>query len=82
MEVERGSSMVFPAVLLVADTEGQEVKLGTPTLENAKVTGTIMAQSRGKKLISVKYKPKVHYHRTLGFRASLTKVKIDTISGQ
>jgi large subunit ribosomal protein L21 len=76
---EQGSAVIFDKVLLIADEEGKDVKLGAPYLEGVKVEGKIIAQVRGKKVIGVKYKPKVHYRRKYGFRAELTKVQIGGI---
>lgn len=48
-------------------------------LNGKKVTGTVVEQTKGKKLRVVKFKNKTRYTRTIGQRSHLTKVKIDSI---
>jgi large subunit ribosomal protein L21 len=75
----KGESVVFNEVLLVAEEDGREVKIGTPFISDAKVEGRISDQVRGKKISVVKYKPKVRYRRRVGHRQQYTKVKIERI---
>jgi large subunit ribosomal protein L21 len=75
----KGESVVFNEVLLVAEEDGREVKIGTPFISDAKVEGRILDQVRGKKISVVKYKPKVRYRRRVGHRQQYTKVKIERI---
>ena len=74
---EAGSIVNFDA-LLVAD--GGAVKVGTPLVPGAKVTAKIDRQGRGKKIIVVKYKPKVRYRKRQGHRQLFTEVTIESIS--
>lgn len=64
-------------VLLVAD--GEKVIAGNPTIEGAKVKGTILEHGKGKKVIVFKYKPKVRYRRKRGHRQLYTKLAIEEI---
>lgn len=73
---EKGSQVVFDKVLMTASEDGAEVKLGHPYLEGAKVSAEILEQGRGKKVLVIKYKPKVRYRRKRGHRQYFTKVKI------
>ena len=68
----------FDQVLLVVD--GENIKVGSPTLEGAKVTGKVEKIGRKKKVIVYKMKPKKHYRRKQGHRQSFTRVKIEKIS--
>ncbi|MFA5128718.1 MAG: 50S ribosomal protein L21 [Patescibacteria group bacterium] len=66
-------------VLLLADEDGKDVKVGKPTVSGAKVSGEILEQGRAKKLNIIKYKPKVRYRRKNGHRQMFTKVKVTSI---
>ncbi len=67
----------FDQVLtVVADGD---VKVGAPTVAGAKVTGTVLAQGKAKKILVFKYKAKSNYRRRQGHRQPFTKVRIDSI---
>ena len=83
LEVERlsgdaGSSVTFDRVLLVGD--GEAVTIGTPTVEGATVSGTVLGEALGPKLIIFKFKQKATYRRKNGHRQHLTRIRIDEIS--
>lgn len=78
IEIEAGKTFDLP-VLMLADEEGKEVKVGTPTLEGAKVTAKVVEQGRAKKVEIVKYKPKSRYTRRNGHRQPFTKIEIASI---
>jgi len=67
-------------VLLLADEEGKDVKVGKPMVAGAKVAAEILEQGRARKVNVIKYKPKVRYRRKAGHRQMYTKVKIEKIS--
>lgn len=75
-----GEAITFSEVLLMTDEAGEGMKLGAPTVSGAKVEGKVLEQGKGKKVLVVKYKPKVHYRRKRGHRQLFTKVKIEKIS--
>ncbi|MEK7607114.1 MAG: 50S ribosomal protein L21 [Patescibacteria group bacterium] len=75
-----GVSVDFDQVLLLSDEEGNDVKMGTPTVAGAKVQAEIVEQGRGEKVSVVKYKPKVRYRRRVGHRQEYTKVKVLALS--
>lgn len=66
--------------LLVSDEEGTNTQVGTPTLSGAKVTCKVLGEEKGDKVRVFKMKAKKRYARTRGFRASLTRVEVTTIS--
>ena len=72
-----GSSVEFQA-LAVSPDEGDLVT--GEKAESAKVTGTITAHGRGKKIIFYKFKRRKMYRRKNGHRQEYTQVKIDEIS--
>ncbi len=75
---EVGETVEFDEVLLVANDS--DVKVGAPTVENAKVSATVEDQNKAKKVVVYKYKPKKMYRKKQGHRQPYTLVKIDSIS--
>ena len=74
-----GDKVSFDQVLLVAN-DGK-VAVGTPTVAGAKVSGSIVEQGLGEKLVVFKFRRRKNYVRRNGHRQELTAVKIDTIVG-
>jgi large subunit ribosomal protein L21 len=64
-------------VLLLAD--GDNVTLGNPLVEGARVLATAAKNGRGDKVIVFKYKSKVRYRRKNGHRQLFTTLNIDKI---
>lgn len=80
LDSEEGAKVTFDDVLAVG--EGDAVKVGTPTVPGASVTGTVVEQGRGKKLVIFRYRRRQNASRRRGgHRQSFTAVKIDAISG-
>ena len=82
LEVEKiasveGTKVVFDDVLLIAD--GEKVNIGQPQVSGAKVSATILAQTKDEKKIVFKYKAKKNYRVKTGHRQKLTQVQIDKI---
>lgn len=75
---DAGASITFDRVLLVGD--GDAVTVGTPTVEGATVSGTVLGEALGPKLIVFKFKQKATYRRKNGHRQHLTRVRIDEIN--
>ena len=71
-------TVAFDHVLLVSD--GDNVKVGTPYVQGAKVSGKILSTFKGDKVINYKYKHKVNYHRKKGHRQNLLKVEIQEVA--
>lgn len=78
LEAEAGASVAFDRVLLV-NRDGQ-VAIGTPVVAKAAVTGQVVRQARGPKVLVFKKKRRKNYRRTRGHRQSVTEVKITEIS--
>jgi len=78
LEGNVGDSIDLVDVLMVSD--GDDVKIGQPVLENAKVTAKIAEQGRGKKVIIFKRKRRKGYRLKKGHRQSYTALKIEEIS--
>ena len=78
LDAEVGAKVTFDDVLLVG---GDTVKVGTPTVDGAKVEASVVSEGKGKKVIVYKYKRKTGYHKKNGHRQLFTQVKIDSIVG-
>ena len=79
LDVEEGAQVTFDEVLAVVD--GDNVKIGQPKVEGAKVTGTVVKNGKGPKIRIFKYKHKTNYRRRMGHRQPFTKVKIEKVEG-
>jgi large subunit ribosomal protein L21 len=77
LPIEAGKEVELERVLMVSSDGG--VKVGTPTLEGAKVTATVQGHGRGQKIIV--YKHKKNYHKKQGHRQNFTRLHIDKIIG-
>jgi len=78
LDVDAGKTMTFGDVLLFAD--GDNVTHGDPLVSGAKVTAEVVEQRKDKKVIAFKYRRRKGYHRTVGHRRKLTRVKIKSIN--
>ena len=79
LDLEEGASTVFDDVLLVSD--GSQARVGAPFVKGVSVAAEVVAQKKGPKLTSFKYKRRKGYHRTVGHRRRLTQLKITAING-
>ena len=77
--VDAGQSVTFDQVLVVSNDA--ELKIGTPVVDGASVTATVVKEGKAKKVIVYKYKPKTGYHKKNGHRQLFTEVKIEKING-
>ncbi len=78
LEGEVGSTVELGEVLLLVD--GENVRIGRPLVEGAKVQATILEQGRQKKVIVFKKKRRKGYQVKKGHRQWYTALNIDTIS--
>ena len=78
LPVEEGGSVDLNEVLMVAD--GDDVTVGAPFIDGGKVSATVKAQGRGKKIEIVKFRRRKHYRKQQGHRQSFTEIQIDKIS--
>ena len=75
---EVGETVELSQVLLIAPDEG-EVVVGHPTVEGARVIGSIVGERRGRKIVVQKFKRRKGYHRRTGHRQEYRQVRIDAI---
>ncbi|OMH28412.1 50S ribosomal protein L21 [Motiliproteus sp. MSK22-1] len=78
LQAEAGSSVDFDKVLLVANDE--DVKIGAPVVDGAKVTAEVVSHGRGKKVRIMKFKRRKHHMKQMGHRQWFTEIKITGIS--
>jgi large subunit ribosomal protein L21 len=77
LEVEAGQPFTFDRVLLV-NNDGS-VSVGSPTIAQASIVADVVEHFRGPKKIAFKMKRRKGFHKTIGSRADLTRVKIKEI---
>ena len=77
LQADVGDEVELDMVLLVSGDD--EVYIGQPRVEGAKVRATVLRQDKGRKVIVFKFKPKERYRRKAGHRQSYTRLRIDEI---
>ena len=77
LEAEAGQPFTLNRVLLVAN-EGK-VTVGAPTVAQASIAVDILEHFRGEKKIAFKMKRRKGYHRTVGHRQEMTRIKVGEI---
>ena len=77
LNAEVDSTVELTEVLAVSKDE--ELKVGAPVVEGAKVVAKVLAQGKAKKVVVFKYKPKKDYRRKNGHRQPYTKIVIEKI---
>ena len=78
LDVADGDAITFDRVLAVIDENGS--KFGTPALEGASVSASVVKNGKGPKIRVYKMKPKKGYRLTKGHRQPYTKVQIGAIN--
>jgi len=78
IDADAGASIELDKVLMVAD--GDDVKVGTPYLDGGKVTATVKAHGRGKKVMIVKFRRRKHHMKRQGHRQAFTEIEVTGIS--
>ena len=71
-----GSNIELDKVLLIS---GEELKIGKPYVEGAKVIAEVISHDKGDKVETFKYRPRHRYRKTVGFRARQTTIRIQDI---
>jgi large subunit ribosomal protein L21 len=77
LDLEPGKTATLGDVLMHAD--GDKITHGSP-IEGAKVTAEVVEHRKDKKVIAFKYRRRKGYHRTVGHRRKLTRLKIKSIA--
>jgi large subunit ribosomal protein L21 len=76
LEGEAGARVELREVLLIG---GDELRVGRPLIEGARVTATIQGDASGPKIRIFKYKRRKRYRLHKGHRQHYTRIKIDAI---
>ena len=74
---EENSEVKFQVVALGGENG---LKIGTPYVEGASVTGKVLKNGKGKKITVFTYRPKKGSKRKMGHRQPYTKVEISAIN--
>jgi large subunit ribosomal protein L21 len=74
---QAGEEVVFDKVLVVSD--GENMTVGKPYVDNAKVLGKLTRQAKDRKVPVFKYKRRKGYRRNKGHRQNFSLVKIEAI---
>ncbi|MBO4583012.1 MAG: 50S ribosomal protein L21 [Alphaproteobacteria bacterium] len=74
-KLDATGDVTFDHVLMLGD------KVGTPTIDGAKVVATVVEQKRDTKVLVFKKKRRQNYRRTRGHRQFITVLKIKEIKG-
>lgn len=78
-DLEPGTTIEFSDVLAIGNDE--EVRIGQPTVEGAKVVAEVLSETKGPKLIIGKFRRRKNSKRKTGHRQIYTLVKISEIVG-
>jgi large subunit ribosomal protein L21 len=73
-----GNDVKFDRVILAG--AGADVKIGSPVLNGASVSGTVLRQAKDKKILVFRYKPKKRVRKLNGHRQPFAEIRIDKIS--
>ncbi|MBQ4110655.1 MAG: 50S ribosomal protein L21 [Clostridia bacterium] len=79
LNVNEGDSVSIDEVIAVSD--GENLKIGEPTVAGAKVDAKVLKNGKEKKVIVYKMKPKKGYRKKQGHRQPYTKLQIEKING-
>ena len=77
MQEEPGTDYAFENVMLYVD--GDDVQIGQPYIENAKVVAEIVDELKGDKVTILRFRRRKHSMRKIGHRQKYTQIKIKEI---
>ena len=77
LNANEGENFIFNEVLLLAD--GEDIKIGSPYVEGAKVEAKILKQGKSRKKIVFKYHSKTRYRKKKGHRQPYSEIQIEKI---
>jgi large subunit ribosomal protein L21 len=76
--VDVGSQITLDQILMVG--EGESVKIGTPVIDGATVTASVLCHDRHDKIRIFKMRRRKHYQKRQGHRQNYTEIRIEAIS--
>ena len=74
-KLDSGASIAFDEVLLLRHDDGVDV--GRPTVEDARVEGTVVREEKGPKVVTFKFRRRKGSYRKQGHRQTYTRVRVD-----
>lgn len=77
LDAKVGDTVTFDKVLFIG---GDDVKVGRPYVEGAKVQAKVLEQNKAKKVVVYKFKAKKNYRNKRGHRQPYTFIEIETIA--
>ena len=78
-DLNSGDSIEFSDVLAIGGDDG--LRLGTPSIDGAKVIAKVISVEKGDKIYIEKFRRRKNYHRRTGHRQKYTRIEIDSIAG-
>jgi large subunit ribosomal protein L21 len=78
LDFEAGAEAKFEDVLLISN--GDSLSIGAPIVQGAAVIAEVVEQAKAEKVIAYKFKRRKGYHRTVGHRRQITRLKIKSIT--
>ncbi len=75
--VGQDGTLAFENVLMLGD--GAEARIGTPFVEGARVTATVVEELKMPKVVGIKFKRRKGYMKKFGHRQRMLKVRIEKI---
>ena len=78
LPAEEGEQIILSDIVMLGD--GDKVTIGTPRVDGAGVSATVVRQTRGPKIIIFRRKRRKNHRRTQGHRQDLTLLKINEIA--
>ena len=78
ISADEGAEVILDDIVMLGD--GDKVTIGTPRVEGAAVSATVVSQTRGPKIIIFRRKRRKNHRRTQGHRQDLTLLKINAIA--
>ena len=75
---EEGAEVILNDIVMLGN--GDTVTIGTPTVDGAAISATVVRQTRGPKIIIFRRKRRKNHRRTQGHRQDLTLLKINDIA--
>ena len=79
LDLKAGDKVEFDKILALRNDD-EDMQVGRPYIEGAKVVATVVAQDRDKKIRVFTYKAKKHSKRNKGHRQDYTAIKVEAIS--
>ena len=78
LDAEEGATVNLDQVLMVGD--GESINVGSPTVDGASVSATVVSHGRNKKINVIKFRRRKHYRRQMGHRQNFTELEITAIN--